>query len=271
MNIAPVGHTPQPHRARPVAETDQAAAPPPSAPAPPREDSVASLLASERIAGLLTGLDQRRPVQDPEVIAELARAAISATEINDFVRALERARALAAMDPERAEALVEDPAMASVREQLSQVLRELTAEARADADQKLNSAHQVLDSSDKDPSERSDLQAVLSVAVQLFDTARFVNYRRAADLAEIVMTQCGCTPAGVPIWAPAPRRSRRIGLFTSVFVWLALGTASAVFRMPAMVWAIWVAGCLVLGVIFRKTRRSGRGHSKRDVMIKAAD
>jgi hypothetical protein len=241
---------------------------------------VASFLATGKIADLLAGIDQRRPVQDPEVIAELMRAAVSAAEEKDFVRALERARELVAMDPEQADTLEAEPGLESIRAEISQLLRELAVAARSDAEQKLAGANQALasDTAKLSDGDRADLRTLLSVAVQLFETGRQANYVRAGDLAEVVMVQCGWTPAGVPVWAPveveavqkSPGKSwslwQRAPLPILVLAWLALGIAGALpfalvhvgWPVAAIALGLWGGGLVALVRLYRRARRVRR-------------
>jgi len=269
--------------------------------AAPVSDTVASLLASAKIADLLAGIDQRRPIQSPEVIAELTRAAVSAVEEQDFVRALEKLRELVAMDPERADGLPSDPALDPIRAELNQLLRELAAAAQAEAEQKLGAAHEALDSDNgKLPEgDKADLRSVLSVAAQLIQTERHANYVRAGELAEVVMVQCGWTPAGVAVWVPsevqAPVRIpgpwenlwQKAPLPILLLAWLALGIVAALpFTVIHIGWPIagatlslWGGGLAVFVRWYRRARRrrereaafrgSGGGHAQSDVVIEA--
>jgi hypothetical protein len=249
----------------------------PAAPMALTGDSVASFLATGKIADLIAGVEQRRPIQSPEVIAELLRAAVSAAEEQDFVRALERTRELVSMDPERAETLASEPAFESIRAEVSQLLRDLAASARSDAEQKLNNAQQALATGGAKLTEadRTDLQTILSVAVQLFDTGQQANYIRAGDLAEVVMVQSGWTLAGVPVWvpveAPGPGRVagrwenlwRRLPLPILVLAWLALGLAAALpfltihagRPVAALAIGVWGIGLVALVRFYRRARQ----------------
>ena len=240
-------------------------------------DSVASFLATGKIADLIAGIDQRRPVQSPEVIAEMLREAVSAAEEGDFLRALERSRELVSLDPERADTLAAEPAFESIRAEITQLLRDLAAAARSDAEQKLNDAHEALaiGTAKLPQSDRADLQTILSVAVQLFETGQHVNYVRAGDLAEVVMVQSGWTQAGVPVWVPVetPGATRtagrweglwqRVPLPVLVLAWLALGIAAALpflavrtsWPVGAFAIALWGVGLAMLIRLYRKARR----------------
>jgi hypothetical protein len=285
MHVGAVGGgtgatAPDPLRTGGIPVPGRALATPAISAAPPG-DSVASFLATGRIADLLAGIDQRRPIQSPEVIAEMMRAAVSAADEGNFVRALERVRELVAMDPERADTLASEPELASIRTEVSQLLRELAAAARSDAEQKLTGAQQALASNGaKLPeSDQADLRAVLSVAVQLFATERHANYVRAGDLADVVadviMVQCGWTPAGVPLWVPVEATSavrapgrwenlwQRAPLPILLLAWLALGIAGALpFTAVRVAWpfaalalAIWGIGFVALVRFYRRARR----------------
>jgi hypothetical protein len=288
MNVGAVGGgagaaAPDPLRAGAVPGQVHAAANQAISTAPPG-DSVASFLATGRIADLLAGVDQRRPVQSPEVIAELLRAAVSAAEEKDFVRALERVRELVAMDPERADTLPSEPGLDSIRGEVNQLLRDLADAARSGAEQKLTSAHQALasDGGKLPEADQADLRTILSVAVQLFETGRHANYVRAGDLAEVVsdviMVQRGWTTAGVPLWVPvevsvegpAPGRVparweslwRRVPLPILLLAWLALGIIGVLpFAAVPVAWpvaavalGVWGSGLVALVHFHRRAR-----------------
>ena len=252
-------------------------------------DSVASFLASGKIADLLAGIDQRRPIQSPEVIAELMRAAVSASQEQDFVRALEKLREIVSMDPERAEDLESEPALESMRTQISQLLRELAAGARSDAEQKLANAEQALtsDGGKLNQADQADLRTLLVVAGQLLETGRHASYVRAGDLAEVVMVQCGWTVAGVPVWVPdeiiVPEQAaaakwktwwQRAPLPILLLAWLAVGIAGALpFAVIHVGWpaaaismALWGTG----GIVFIRWYRRARLARKRLLAVNQA-
>ena len=270
--------------------------------AAPASDTVASFLSSAKIADLLAGIDQRRPIQSPEVIAELTRAAISAVEEQDFVRALEKLRELVAMDPERADSMLSDPALDPIRAELNQLLRELAAAAQAEAEQKLGTAHEALESDGAKLPEgdRADLQSILSVAAELIQTARHADYVRARELAEVVMVQCGWTTAGVPVWAPSELPApvpvpgpwenlwQKAPLPILLLAWLALGIAGALpftiihigWPIAAFALCLWGGGLAAFVHWYRRTRKrwareaafreSGSGHAQSDVVIETS-
>jgi hypothetical protein len=243
-------------------------------PVAPPGDSVASFLSTGKIADLIAGIDQRRPIQNPEVIAELLRAVVAAAEGRDVVRALERARELVAMDPERADTLASEPELDSIRTELGQLLRELAAAARSDAEQKVTGAHQALasDGAKLPEADRADLQTILAVAVQLLDTGRHAGYVKAGDLAEVVMAQCGWTPLGVPVWVPVEVNSRgirqRSWLPILALAWLALGIAGTLtlaaiavgWPFAALAVCVWGIGLVALVRFYRRARQAAATH-----------
>jgi hypothetical protein len=299
---------PEPLRTEAVHGPGRAGTHPASAPpniaqsAAPVSDTVASLLSSAKIGDLLASIDQRRPIQSPEVIAELTRAAISAVEEQDFVRALEKLRELVAMDPERADSMPSDPAFDPIRAELNQLLRELAAAAQAEAEQKLGTAHEALESDGArlPEGDKADLRSILSVAAELVQTERHANYVRAGELAEVVMVQCGWTPAGVPVWAPsevqAPVRApgpwenlwQKGPLPILLLAWLALGIVGALpftvlhigWPIAAFALCLWGGGLVAFVRWYRRARRrrereaafsgSGGGHAQSDVVIETS-
>jgi hypothetical protein len=123
---------------------------------------------------------------------------------------------------------------------------------------------------------------------------------RAGELAEVVMVQCGWTPAGVPVWAPSEVQVpvRPVGPWENLWqkaplpilllAWLALGIVGALpFTVIHAAWPIaaialcfWGGGLASFVGWYRRARRrreretafreSGSGHAQSDVMIETS-
>jgi hypothetical protein len=167
---------------------------------PPAEDTVAALLqalATPQIASLLNAIDERRLPANSAAIEDLLRAAISAASDRDVTTAIGKLTELIKSVPERAEVILTEPALQSIRGDIEILVRRLTVEARGDAEPKVANAARLIETGAPKSlaGDELNLQTVLTVASRFFDQARLVDYLRAGDLAQVVIDRYGPAPA----------------------------------------------------------------------------
>src|SRR5579864_2447694 len=173
----------------------------------PAEDIVATILqelATPQIADLIRVIDERRLPENGAAVEALMRAAISAAADRDVATAVVKLTALFKAAPEQAEAILTEPALQPIRGDVETLLRQLTSEAKSDAEQKLTEAARVFETASPTRTARTELnlETVLAVANRFFDQARFAGYVRAGDLDQVVIDHF--SPEQVPIITGVP-------------------------------------------------------------------
>ncbi len=164
-------------------------------------DSVGGLLeqmAMPQVAGLIAAIESRQGALDAPALPALMQAAVSAVAAHDVPRALAAITALIVQHPDQLEGIRSEPAFASIRVDLENLLQGREASARTDTEVKLSIATLLAGT------ERDD---VLSVAHQLFTTDRHVNVLLAGTLAESVINTY--TPVHVPVDDKSPLGRKR--------------------------------------------------------------
>ncbi|HKW98915.1 MAG TPA: hypothetical protein VJN43_14345 [Bryobacteraceae bacterium] len=160
--------------------------------AAPSEDTVATLLealATPEITRLIQSIDQRRAPENSPPIDDLLHAATTAVSEGDAATAIAKLSELIRAAPEQAEVIVNDPALQPIRSETAVLLRNLTSDARGDAEQKLAEAGQLVENEGpvRQQSEGLNLETVLTVANRFFEQAQYSGYVRARDLAQVVI------------------------------------------------------------------------------------
>jgi hypothetical protein len=199
--------------------------------------------------------DAPSPAREAQV-QELLQAAVAAAAGHNAAGALDQLRQLAALDPSRAETLASEPAMASLRPVLEQLLSQLTGAARLHAEGRLGEASRLLETAAaKDLAAREIRpEAFLLVASRLMDVGGLANYVRSAAVSGVLIDACRWAP--VPVWEPEPGRqaARELRpLLRFLFLaWLALGMVGASvcwwlqYDRLQVVLEVWGAGLLAL-------------------------
>jgi hypothetical protein len=153
------------------------------------QDSIGGLLellASPGLRDLLTTIDTQRFNQDVAIRDTLLRAVISAVARKDIPLALEALTEYINHNPEHAAALTESAPLAPIKEQVVQLLRHLTQEAKTDAERQIATATLAV-SAARNPSPQIDGLGVLTIAERFVESGQLINYFRAAELSQAVM------------------------------------------------------------------------------------
>src|SRR5579863_187774 len=109
----------------------------------PAEDTIATLLealATPQIASLLQSIEQQRLPETHPVIEGLLRDAISAASVRDIPAALGKLTELLKLAPQQTEAILSEPALEPVRQDVAIVVRQLTSDAMSGAEENLTNA-----------------------------------------------------------------------------------------------------------------------------------
>lgn len=183
-------------------------------------------------------------VTHPAVQAVLHRLPAVA-EAHEIPRSLHEVREVLKRQPELVERVLQEPALAPIRDGVREVVNHLSHEARLDAEKTLAIAAP-LPSLHRMPAETP---AVLTLANQFLETGQYLNYVRAGDLGRVVIRWAG-DPDGPEDHAEqnvaaAVRRGaavwRRAPLLVLLVAWMLLGVVLNT--------EIWVAGWLGLVVL----------------------
>jgi hypothetical protein len=204
-------------------------------------------------------LERRLAPEQASHVQVLERAAISAASKGFAASALEKAVELARLAPERAEALIREPAFSALRSELETALHRLIPAAKLDAQTHVAEAVQALIATPPDPAPPGmvDARSILAEAQRNLEEGGLVQFRMAAHLAQAVIDHY----AALALARPAARvpepvitriktaRGRRPTEVREM-------TARIVRRLTERVAALWfrgplfilLAGWLVLGV-----------------------
>lgn len=164
-------------------------------------DSVGGLLeqmAMPQVAALIAAIESRHATPDAPALPALMQAAGSAVASHDIARALAVITELILHFPQQLEGIRAEPAFASIRGDLENLLEGYAASARTNTEVKLSIATQLVG---------PGRDEVLSVAHQLFGTDRHVNVLLAGRLADSVINTY--TPVSVPVEDNAPFGRKR--------------------------------------------------------------
>jgi len=167
----------------------------------PAEDTIATLLealATPQIASLLQSIEQQRLPETHPVIEGLLRDAISAASVRDIPAALGKLTELLKLAPQQTEAILSEPALEPVRQDVAIVVRQLTSDAMSGAEENLTNAARLFETGASNEPESGGpiLQTVLNLANRFFDQGRYADYVRAGELAQVVIDHASRTPEG---------------------------------------------------------------------------
>ncbi len=193
---------------------------------------------------------------DPRAV-ELSRILSDAVAAQDPGRAIEAFRQLAHLDPERAEALLSAPGIASMRPVLESLMNHLTAAGKLHAESRLFEATGKLDSATFKDGVKPEV--FVTLATGLMDAGGLANYSRSAAISEALLAQALTSQSSVDAGRRIP--ASQTGLTTRspftrprrIFgIWLGVGVLSILwcwwFRgdLLPIVSAVWVGGGIVL-------------------------
>src|ERR1017187_2567841 len=200
-------------------------------------------------------------------VRELLRSAVEAVAEQNPGRALDQLKQLAILDPALAESLVSEPALASIRPGVEQLLSQLTGAAKLHAEGRLAEATKMLETASlREISARGVRPEIfVQVAPRLIEAGGLANYVRSAALSEAAIDPSRWAPALQAEPVPVNRSGAdwRVPLRLLLSAWFALGIASAglcwwlQYDHPLVVGGGWAGGLVVLllGGRWRRTLR----------------
>ena len=197
---------------------------------PVAADSVAALLGDLSHSDLTAIMRMiEGPSADGPAVSELLRAAVEAAAEPNIGRVLDLVRQVANLDPVRAEALASDPAFASQRTQVEQLLAHLTVAAKLHAEGKLANAAQIVESgtpADKSAAEVRP-EVILLFAAKFIEAGGLANHVRSSALSTALLEQFPWVPAAPDAVAIVrPRGGTGVSLRWLVTMWIAVGAAA---------------------------------------------
>jgi len=232
---------------------------PPLPATPPPQDSVAGLLGDLARADLTSLLDIVEHAPSPGIEAQalsLLQAAVAAATSHDSGRALQQLRQLAILDPRRAESIASEPGLASIKSAVDQLLSQLTATAKLNAEGRLAEATHRWDTAVFKPlvAHEPNPDALLLVATRLAEAGGLSNYVRSAAISNALLDDARWAPAfhAEPVVAGDPPADSHFSLRWLVAAWIALGLAGACicwwleYDRLQSVFVVWSGGLLLL-------------------------
>ena len=119
----------------------------PTAAAPITEDQIAGLLqalSTPAITELLSNIEQRIMPENPAAVSRLLQAASSAVAAGDVPLALVKVKELLTLSPRQAETVSSEPVLEPIRNEVVNLVRQLTAQARFQAQDNVAAAAQTI-------------------------------------------------------------------------------------------------------------------------------
>lgn len=233
--------------------------------APQNADSVGTLLgklATPSIQNLLGAVEPHRPHNAPELSDVLIRAVGDAIAAHDGPRALRAVSEWVRLNPEGADAVLRDPSLQPVQNEVRGLLAQLGHNARIAAEVVLINAAQLVDARTQINLIPGGIDAadVLALANRFYETGQLANYLRAEALGRVVIgayeapaRQSGQFAERLKmLWRRAPML---ILLLAWLFVGIAGGLATRIERRSAappsgsLAFDLWGIGFLVLVVL----------------------
>jgi hypothetical protein len=218
------------------------------------DDSVGSLLqllSTPQIHDLLHTIDAHRLAQDPATLESLLQTAGDAVAHHDVPRALAALTEYINRNPAHAAVLPMSPALLPIQGDVKELLRNITEGARTEAVRSIAAAGLVVDGAARHP-EGLNGADVVAAAERFAESGQLVNYFRAAELSQTVITFYGGSAAapvrGKAVWSAA-RLWRRVPMLVLLVGWLGAGVIMLLLRVNAAAIEVWGVGFLVLVVL----------------------
>ena len=180
------------------------------------------------------------PPGNPALTDELLHAASAAVAAGDIPRALAKVKELVTLNPRQAETVGANPSLRAIQPEVGDLVRQLTLQARMQAQEKVATAAQAIVTGGLKRLEGADVdvRTILSLATYLLESGRLPDYLLAIELAQVVIARYETVrgrkaprPPRVTRPRPEPMRARlerwwsRVPLLILLLSWLALGLA----------------------------------------------
>jgi hypothetical protein len=227
------------------------------------------LLSTPQIRDLLHSIDAHRSLQEPAVLESLLQTAGAAVAHHDLPRALAVLTQYINRNPEHAAVLPTSPSLLPIQNEVKELLSHMTQDARTGAERLIAAAGLAVDGAAGKHPQGLNGPGVLAVAERFAESGQLVNYVRAAELSQAVITfYAGGTPGIVlgtnsvravrrPVLELAGGLWRRVPVLVLLIGWFAVGVAGGAIALTARVAnstveagvEFWGVGFLVLVVL----------------------
>lgn len=231
-------------------------------------DTIAALLERLAVPGvsdLILHLESRRETVDPGAVHELIRVAGVAAATGDLEVVRAAVARIAALDPEGAQKLQNEPKLEAVRAHVKAVLEQVAEEAHERAERLLEDAEAGVSAARPRlrPAEARDADTLLMLAGQLLESGRQADFVRSAELSQVLLLhfpvgapaviamQRTTTGAAVADETPIGRWWRRAPVLILLGAWLVVGGLALLLASSKAAAGLWGAGFLAFIVYFR--------------------
>ena len=174
------------------------------------KDSVGSLLQELSESNVASLMRIMEPAANAAQVHELLQAATAAAASGNVAQAIEKLAAFAALDPQRAESLGAEPALASIRTEVESLLGRLTSAASMEAQGRVAHAGRLVEAGARQDLTAPDIrpETLVSLAGNLVHAGGYANAMRASRLAQSVIDRFAWVP--VPVESPPVGSSRKV-------------------------------------------------------------
>lgn len=150
-------------------------------------------MAEAPVSQLITGVQVSHPPVDPVLATNLIHTAATAVIDGNIPAAMVALTELVHRSPEHVETLLSESSLSPIRMQVQDLLTKVTTAAKVEAEVRLATATQAVDSPHLHGQKPSDWnpREVLSVASQLIDSGRHTNILMSTDLSQAVINYYG--------------------------------------------------------------------------------
>jgi hypothetical protein len=213
-------------------------------------------LSQADLTHLLTIVEGARTPEEQTQAGHLLQEVFAAVAEKSSSHALEQIRQLALVDPARAESLASEPALASIRTSVEQLLTQLTSGAKHNAESRLAEVNRWLesDTAREFPTQGIRPETFVLVATRLIEAGGLVNYQRSTAVSEALIDQARWAPAQYAdaVAIEENRANSRIPMRWLFLAWFCLGLMAGGIcwwlqaNHSDVVAEIWAGGVLVL-------------------------
>lgn len=225
-------------------------------------DTLAALLerlAVPGISDLILHLEARRASVDPGQLSELIRVSGAAADAGDLEIVRRSVARAVDLNPEWGQSLQNEPKLEPVRGEVKRILEHLVEAARERASQLLEEATAGVSAARPRlrTGDLQDAETVLTLAAQLCETGRQIDYVRSAELSQVLLLHFPVPPPAPPPLetegaiarpvAPFGRLAalwKRAPVLVLLGAWVVFGFVAVLVARSTPLAGVWAAGFL---------------------------